>query len=67
LLDKLWNFGVYGLEITQSGLKDISRSSGVPEYFMHESSKGYQVTLGVTTRVMRPARMGRERTGTRFR
>jgi hypothetical protein len=66
LLDELRNFGAYGLEITQSGLKDISRSSGAPEHFMHESFKGYQVALGVTGRVVGPARMGRERTGTRF-
>jgi hypothetical protein len=66
LLDELRNFGAYGLEITQSGLKDISRSSGAPEHFMHESFKGYQVAPGVTGRVMGPARMGRERTGTRF-
>jgi hypothetical protein len=66
LLDELWNFGAYGLEITQSGLKDISRSSGAPEYFMHEAFKGYQVTPGVTRRAVGLARMGRERTGTRF-
>jgi len=35
---------VYSLEIAQSCLKDISRSSGVPKYFIHKSLKEYQIS-----------------------